>query len=187
MTDFLVQRATEQVEAVLAGTLHAPQVKAFFDEPTFTVSYVVSDAATKSGTTAPFFTSLPNPPIAMPTAAPSKPRFRQAETRSLRHSRSTDRNGVAACRWSATMPALSLMSLGRTSRWSIAGTNGIRHPEGPRSHFRGLCSRRVEPRSIRATFIKAAHASWLDANRSQFERIDPLIRSNHSLIADAGK
>ena len=45
MTDLLVQRATEQVEAVLAGTLHAPQVKAFFDEPTFTVSYVVSDAA----------------------------------------------------------------------------------------------------------------------------------------------
>ena len=47
MTDLLVQRATEQVEAVLAGTLHAPQVKAFFDEPTFTVSYVVSDAATR--------------------------------------------------------------------------------------------------------------------------------------------
>ena len=45
MTDLLVQRATEQVEAVLARTLHAPQVKAFFDEPTFTVSYVVSDAA----------------------------------------------------------------------------------------------------------------------------------------------
>ena len=47
MTDLLVQRATEQVEAVLARTLHAPQVKAFFDEPTFTVSYVVSDAATR--------------------------------------------------------------------------------------------------------------------------------------------
>ena len=47
MTDLPIQRATEQVEAVLAGTLHAPQVKAFFDEPTFTVSYVVSDAATK--------------------------------------------------------------------------------------------------------------------------------------------
>ncbi len=47
MTDLPLQRATEQVEAVLAGTLHAPQVKAFFDEPTFTVSYVVSDAATK--------------------------------------------------------------------------------------------------------------------------------------------
>ena len=47
MTDLPIQRATAQVEAVLAGTLHAPQVKAFFDEPTFTVSYVVSDAATK--------------------------------------------------------------------------------------------------------------------------------------------
>ena len=47
MTDLPIQRATEQVEAVLAGTLRAPQVKAFFDEPTFTVSYVVSDAATK--------------------------------------------------------------------------------------------------------------------------------------------
>ncbi len=46
MTDLPLQRATEQVKAVLAGTLHAPQVKAFFDEPTFTVSYVVSDAAT---------------------------------------------------------------------------------------------------------------------------------------------
>ena len=46
MTDLPIQRATEQVEAVLAGALHAPQVKAFFDEPTFTVSYVVSDAAT---------------------------------------------------------------------------------------------------------------------------------------------
>ena len=47
MTDLLIQLATAQVEAVLAGTLHAPQVKSFFDEPTFTVSYVVSDAATK--------------------------------------------------------------------------------------------------------------------------------------------
>ncbi len=47
MTDIPVQRATKQVEAVLAGTLRAPQVKAFFDEPTFTVSYVVSDTATR--------------------------------------------------------------------------------------------------------------------------------------------
>ena len=47
MTDVPIQRASEQVEEVLAGTLHAPQVKSFFDEPTFTVSYVVSDAATK--------------------------------------------------------------------------------------------------------------------------------------------
>ena len=47
MIDVPIQRASEQVEEVLAGTLHAPQVKSFFDEPTFTVSYVVSDAATK--------------------------------------------------------------------------------------------------------------------------------------------
>lgn len=47
MTDLPIQRAAEQVEAVLAGALHAPQVKAFFDEPTFTVSYVVSDATTR--------------------------------------------------------------------------------------------------------------------------------------------
>ena len=32
-----------------AGELRAPQVKAFFDEPTFTASYVVSDPATKAG------------------------------------------------------------------------------------------------------------------------------------------
>ena len=47
MTDLAIQHANEQVQAVLAGQVHAPQVKAFFDEPTFTVSYVVSDAATK--------------------------------------------------------------------------------------------------------------------------------------------
>ena len=47
MTDHSIQRAIEQVQSVLAGQVHAPQVKAFFDEPTFTVSYVVSDAATK--------------------------------------------------------------------------------------------------------------------------------------------
>ena len=47
MTDLPVRHATKQVEAVLAGTLRAPQVKAFFDEPTFTVSYVVSDTATR--------------------------------------------------------------------------------------------------------------------------------------------
>ncbi|MES2904322.1 MAG: MBL fold metallo-hydrolase [Pseudomonadota bacterium] len=46
MTDLPIQRATGQVEAVLAGNLRAPQVKSFFDEPTFTVSYIVSDAAT---------------------------------------------------------------------------------------------------------------------------------------------
>ena len=47
MTDLSIHYAVEQVRAVLAGRVHAPQVKAFFDEPTFTVSYVVSDAATK--------------------------------------------------------------------------------------------------------------------------------------------
>lgn len=39
--------AIAQVTEVLQGKIHAPQVKAFFDEPTFTVSYVVSDAATR--------------------------------------------------------------------------------------------------------------------------------------------
>lgn len=47
MTDAVLSKAIAQVDAVLAGQLHAPQVKGFFDEPTFTISYVVSDAATK--------------------------------------------------------------------------------------------------------------------------------------------
>ncbi len=42
-----LERAAAQVTAVLEGRLHAPTVKAFFDEPTFTASYVVSDPATK--------------------------------------------------------------------------------------------------------------------------------------------
>ena len=42
-----IVKATEQVNAVLAGRLRAPHVKAFFHEPTFTASYVVSDDATK--------------------------------------------------------------------------------------------------------------------------------------------
>ncbi|MES2903804.1 MAG: MBL fold metallo-hydrolase [Pseudomonadota bacterium] len=46
MTDHPIQRATGQVRAVLAGAVHGPCVTAFFDEPTFTVSYVVSDPAT---------------------------------------------------------------------------------------------------------------------------------------------
>lgn len=46
MTDRHLDIAINQVRSVLAGTTHAPQVMAFFDEPTFTVSYVVSDAAT---------------------------------------------------------------------------------------------------------------------------------------------
>lgn len=47
MSDPSIQKAIEQVETVLSGAIRAPQVKAFFDEPTFTVSYVVSDAASK--------------------------------------------------------------------------------------------------------------------------------------------
>lgn len=50
-TDFLpdnhIDQAGAQVADVLQGQLRAPQVKAFFDEPTFTVSYVVSDASTR--------------------------------------------------------------------------------------------------------------------------------------------
>ena len=46
MTDRHLDIAIDQVRSVLAGRMHAPQVKGFFDEPTFTVSYVVSDAAT---------------------------------------------------------------------------------------------------------------------------------------------
>ncbi|RIX32626.1 MBL fold metallo-hydrolase [Sphingomonas edaphi] len=47
MTDAALAKAIAQVDAVLAGQMRAPQVKGFFDEPTFTISYVVSDAATK--------------------------------------------------------------------------------------------------------------------------------------------
>ena len=47
MTDTALANATAQVEAVLRGSARAPQVTAFFDEPTFTVSYVVSDLRTK--------------------------------------------------------------------------------------------------------------------------------------------
>jgi glyoxylase-like metal-dependent hydrolase (beta-lactamase superfamily II) len=46
-TDSNLEHAAAQVADVLHGELRAPQVKAFFDEPTFTVSYVVSDVATK--------------------------------------------------------------------------------------------------------------------------------------------
>lgn len=42
-----LESATAQVRAVTAGTARGPLVKAFFDEPTFTVSYVVSDPVTK--------------------------------------------------------------------------------------------------------------------------------------------
>ena len=39
--------AQEQVQAALRGDVHSPVVKAFFDEPTFTASYVVYDPALK--------------------------------------------------------------------------------------------------------------------------------------------
>lgn len=42
-----LETATAQVESVLCGEVRAPQVKGFFDEPTFTISYVVSDVETK--------------------------------------------------------------------------------------------------------------------------------------------
>ena len=42
-----IEHAAAQVADVLHGELRAPQIKGFFDEPTFTVSYVVSDVATK--------------------------------------------------------------------------------------------------------------------------------------------
>ncbi len=44
--DTSIETAIEQVNAVLTGRLRAPHVKAFFHEPTFTASYVVSDDAT---------------------------------------------------------------------------------------------------------------------------------------------
>jgi glyoxylase-like metal-dependent hydrolase (beta-lactamase superfamily II) len=47
MTDDLnLKRASDQVDAALRGALPAPDVKGFFDEATFTASYVVSDPET---------------------------------------------------------------------------------------------------------------------------------------------
>ena len=46
-TDSHIDRAIGQVTDVLHGKIRVPHVKAFFDEPTFTVSYVVSDPATR--------------------------------------------------------------------------------------------------------------------------------------------
>jgi glyoxylase-like metal-dependent hydrolase (beta-lactamase superfamily II) len=45
--DPIIQGAIDQVQAVLNGRVRAPHVKAFFDEATFTASYVVSDPATR--------------------------------------------------------------------------------------------------------------------------------------------
>ena len=47
MTDNVLAQGIAQVGAVLRGEIRAPQVKGFFDEATFTISYVVSDP--KSG------------------------------------------------------------------------------------------------------------------------------------------
>ena len=47
-TDTNLYRAVDQVHRMLRGEIRAPHVKAFFDEPTFTASYVVHDAKTKS-------------------------------------------------------------------------------------------------------------------------------------------
>jgi glyoxylase-like metal-dependent hydrolase (beta-lactamase superfamily II) len=46
VTDKVLSQGIEQVRAVLRGEGRAPQVKGFFDEATFTVSYVVSDPGT---------------------------------------------------------------------------------------------------------------------------------------------
>ena len=46
MFDVTLSRAQDQVRAVLHGDIRAPHVQAFFDEPTFTASYVVHDPAT---------------------------------------------------------------------------------------------------------------------------------------------
>jgi glyoxylase-like metal-dependent hydrolase (beta-lactamase superfamily II) len=45
--DPIIVRAAEQVETTQAEPLRAPLVKAFFDEATFTASYVVADPQTK--------------------------------------------------------------------------------------------------------------------------------------------
>lgn len=45
--DFPLESAHAQVIAARDGKLRRPQVKAFFDKPTFTASYVVSDPVTK--------------------------------------------------------------------------------------------------------------------------------------------
>lgn len=47
-TDGNLQRAIDQVRSVLRGEIRVPHVQAFFDEPTFTASYVVHDPATSA-------------------------------------------------------------------------------------------------------------------------------------------
>lgn len=46
MTDSALQAASSQISATQVGT---PQIKAFFDEPTFTVTYVVHDPESRRG------------------------------------------------------------------------------------------------------------------------------------------
>jgi len=46
MSDINVARAQDQIQAVLRGGIRTPHVKAFFDEPTFTATYVVHDPTT---------------------------------------------------------------------------------------------------------------------------------------------
>ena len=48
-TDPNIKRAAAQVLCVHRGELRSPQVKSFFDEPTFTASYVVYDPIAKVG------------------------------------------------------------------------------------------------------------------------------------------
>ncbi|OBX18560.1 MBL fold metallo-hydrolase [Erythrobacter sp. QSSC1-22B] len=45
--DSHLARAASQVEAVLRGEIRAPHVETFFDEPTFTATYVVHDPETR--------------------------------------------------------------------------------------------------------------------------------------------
>ena len=47
MTDTPLANATAQVGAVIRGSVRAPHVTAFFDEPTFTVTYIVTDPVTR--------------------------------------------------------------------------------------------------------------------------------------------
>ena len=47
MSDAVLTQARERIHAVGRGEARSPHVEAFFDEPTFTVSYVVHDPATK--------------------------------------------------------------------------------------------------------------------------------------------
>lgn len=47
MSDINLARAQDQIRAALRGEIPAPHVEAFFDEPTFTASYVVHDPVTR--------------------------------------------------------------------------------------------------------------------------------------------